>query len=325
MEYMVDLNKKSILVTGGCGFIGSNFIEYLYKNYNDVTIINLDKYGIGYRKLSFKPLNGNLYVEINDNLCDLYQWNGFMASNKIDYVFHFAAESHVDRSISSPLKFIENNVMAMTSLLEWIKNKQPNARVINISTDEVYGHLQAWEAPFTEKSPLNPRSPYSASKAASDLIAKSYVETFGLDVITTRCCNNYGPHQADEKFIPTIIRNIVNETPIPVYGNGKNIREWIFVEDHNRSILEIAEKGYSGNVYNIGSGVEKENLEIMNDIIKIVGKPAKFDFVTDRKGHDFRYSIDSIRYFPEVGRRNYQDALEETVQHYLKKYGNAVK
>jgi dTDP-glucose 4,6-dehydratase len=243
---------------------------------------------------------GSRVIDSQDFRCSYYEYKvdisgyrsfDFFKNMNFDYIFHFAAESHVDRSISNPSSFVENNIVGTTNLLEYIRQYQPNARLINISTDECYGHLELGEPPFTEDSPLRPRSPYSASKTASDLIVNSYVETFGIDAITTRCCNNFGKHQADEKFIPTVIRHLVNNKPIPVYGTGKNIREWIYVEDHNRSLLEIAEIGEAGKVYNIGSGIELTNLEVIDQIAKNIGITPKIEFVEDRKGHDFRYAI----------------------------------
>jgi dTDP-glucose 4,6-dehydratase len=234
---------------------------------------------------------------------------------KFDYIFHFAAESHVDRSINSPSPFIENNVMGMVSLLEWVRKYQPKAKVINISTDEVFGHLNVNDPAFTEESPFDPRSPYAASKASADLIANSYVTTYGLDITTTHCCNNFGKHQADEKFIPTVIRSIVRGEPIPVYGTGENIREWIHVEDHNKWLLEVADNPNCST--NIGSGIEKTNLDMIKDIGNIVGVTPNIKFVEDRKGHDFRYAIESHLPF-EL--RNHDEALKETVEFYRNKY-----
>jgi dTDP-glucose 4,6-dehydratase len=237
-----------------------------------------------------------------------------------DYVFHFAAESHVDRSINGAMGFISNNVVGITSLLDYIKEFSPKARVINVSTDEVYGHLSKYDDPFSETSHINPRSPYSASKASADLIANAYCQTYGLDIITTRCCNNYGPHQHNEKFIPTILRSLKEGKKIPVYGNGENIREWIYVEDHNKSILEIANIGKSGKVYHIKSGVERSNIELINDILKFGGFYDKLEdvieFVGDRKGHDFRYALDSFRYKRIFDLISYEKALKETIGHY---------
>ena len=243
------------------------------------------------------------YTEISGDIRLLSQVNlqhSKLPDIEYDYVFHFAAESHVDRSINSPLDFISNNVIGLTSLLEYCRSYQSQARIINISSDEVYGHLATNDSPFTEESNLHPRSPYSASKASADLIAGSYHSTYGMDIITTRCCNNYGPHQHSEKFIPTVIRSLKNKQKIPVYGNGQNIREWIYVDDHNKSILEIAEIGESGMVYNIGSGRERTNLQLISDIITIGDFGGSLEdhveFVEDRKGHDFRYAISSVNY-----------------------------
>lgn len=324
-DSFVDLNNKTILVTGGCGFIGSNFIKLVNKMYSNVTIVNLDKMGTGSSILYMKP---ELKFE------NIYKWYPidivYMETDPLfteevdvyeyDYIFHFAAESHVDRSITTPSCFIQNNVMGVVSLLDWVRDQQPQAKLINISTDEVYGHLNLNDDPFTEKSTLHPRSPYSASKASADLIASSYVSTYELDIITTRCCNNLGPRQHVEKLIPKVIHNIIHNEPIPVYGDGLNVREWIYVNDHNRSILEIAKMGVSGQVYNIGSGVEKTNLEIISRISNILEIEPKIKFVEDRKGHDFRYAIASYNYDRQFGLMSFEDALETTIRHYQYKF-----
>jgi dTDP-glucose 4,6-dehydratase len=319
---MINLTHANVLVTGGGGFIGSNFIKMLLEKYDGVKIINVDKGGIGSRSLKSEipATNWNTwsYLELNNDIRNIDKIH--FQDYKFDYIFHFAAESHVDRSISGPSPFIENNVMGMVSLLEWVRQHQPQARVINISTDEVYGHLEKYEAPFIETCKFDPRSPYAASKASADLIANSYVTTYGLDILTTHCCNNFGKHQADEKFIPTVIRNMVQGNKIPVYGTGENIREWIHVDDHNKSILEITEGGRAGYRYNIGSKVEKTNLEMIVDISEILGKVADIEYVEDRKGHDFRYAIDSLNYRRQFELRDHSDALRETVEHYKEKY-----
>jgi len=318
---MVDLTNKTILVTGGGGFIGSNFIEMVLKKYYYCNVINIDKRGIGSRSLIDESYNWigtqrrNLYYEYMENLMYLDLSLSRTKQWKFDYIFHFAAESHVDRSINSPEAFIENNVMGMVSLLEWVRKYQSQAKVINISTDEVFGHLNANDPAFTEESPFNPRSPYAASKASADLIANAYVTTYGLDITTTHCCNNFGKHQADEKFIPTVIRSIVRGEPIPVYGTGENIREWIHVEDHNKWLLEIAGNHHCST--NIGSGIEKTNLDMIKDIGNILGVEPQIKFVEDRKGHDFRYAIES--YIP-FELRNHEEALKETVEFYKNKY-----
>ena len=314
---MIDLNGKQILVTGGCGFIGSNFIEMCLSMYPGVEIHNIDKMGVGSRSLNPKLKPSGRYHFIPFDLRDEEDITPIFKKLDFDYIFHFAAESHVDRSISGPVPFIANNVGGMVALLELVRNYFPKARVINVSTDEVYGDLKEDDPPFTENTLLDPHSPYSASKASADLIAKSYCHTYGLDVVTTHCCNNYGPYQAQEKFIPTVIRNILRGTHIPLYGNGENIREWIFVDDHNKSLLEIAGEGfYSGRSYNIYSGVEKNNKEIILDIADILGKSSKIAFVEDRKGHDFRYALESLSYTRHFKLEDYSQALKKTVEFY---------
>ena len=331
---MVDLSNKTVIVTGGGGFIGSNFIEMLISKYDGINIVNIDKGGIGSRSLKESIFDGSLkttkgvnfsYLELDNDIrnIDKIIWNP--SYYKFDYIFHFAAESHVDRSINSPSSFIENNVMGMISLLEWARIHQPQAKIVNISTDEVYGHLGKHDLPFTELSPIAPRSPYSASKASADLIAQAYHETYGMDILTTRCCNNYGKHQHDEKFIPTVIRSLVEGKKIPVYGTGENVREWIHVEDHNKAILKLAEIGDSGGVYNVGSGVEKTNLEIIQTILDIYHGHGKniddyVEYVEDRKGHDFRYAIKSVKWTNDLKQRSFKDGMKETVEFYKQKY-----
>jgi dTDP-glucose 4,6-dehydratase len=344
---MLDLSNKSILVTGGSGFIGSNFIEYVLDNFENVRVVNIDKLGLGSRDLKdfrpdliskiqnidklgfglmdFKPNTAsriqNFELDVRF-MNDMYLFYFDLPHIKYDYVFHFAAESHVDRSIDNPESFVANNVLGMCSLLEYCRRSQPQARIINVSSDEVFGHLNLNDDPFTEKSNLRPRSPYSASKASADLIAGSYYSTYGMDIITTRCCNNYGPHQHSEKFIPTVIRSLKNKERIPVYGTGENIREWIHVYDHNKSLLEIADIGRSGMTYNIGSGIEKTNLDLINDIIKLGNFGGSIEdhikFVYDRKGHDFRYAISSLYYNREFEMSDYEQSLTETIKFYLK-------
>jgi len=332
---MIDLNRKSVLITGGCGFIGSNFIEYINDNYKNVDIYNIDKWGVGHRKLTGYILSeSNNYREIHMNICDLdcdknFFYNGILNKIKLDYVFHFAAESHVDRSINDPTSFITSNVVGTSKLLEYMKNNNPDARIICISTDEVYGQLKTNKGVFLESTPLNPRSPYSASKAASDLLALAFHQTFGMDILVTRCCNNFGPNQHDEKFIPTILKSLLNNKKVPVYGKGENVREWIFVEDHNKCILEIAERGESGQVYNVSSpqAFEYSNLDLIKKILDILYNGDKkiedaIEFVEDRKGHDFRYAIASEKMTYKSEFKKFDDALKETVEFYKKKFTN---
>lgn len=329
---MIDLNGKTVMVTGGAGFIGSNFIDLICTMFNDMRIYNVDKMGVGSRNIlnphgkvlayDFGQINGNSYFF---HLKDLTNWKDveFFSKIKFDYIFHFAAESHVDRSINLPVSFIHNNVISTANLMEFTRLYQPSARVIHVSTDEVYGHLEYGDEPFVETTPLNPRSPYSASKASSDLVALSYNRTFGLDVIITRCCNNYGPFQHHEKFIPTILNSLKNGTKIPLYGNGFNIREWIYVDDHNKSILEITEKGEAGSVYNIGSGVEKDNTQMIIAILdNLYGTGDRFldyvQYVEDRKGHDFRYAIKSLNYSRGFELTPFDTGLKRTIKHYIR-------
>jgi len=319
---MVDLSNKKILVTGGCGFIGSNFIEMILKKYYNLSVYNVDKMGIGSRSLrgiQYHDLNS--YIEYRKDLRDIS--TVFHSKNMVefDYIFHFAAESHVDRSISGPKLFIDNNIMGMVELLEWARQHQKNAKIINISTDEVYGHLTNIDDPsFNELTPFAPRSPYSASKASADMIAASYTTTYGMDIITTHCCNNFGAHQADEKLIPTIIKCLTQNQAIPVYGNGQNIREWIHVDDHNKSILEIAGLTTPHRRFNIGSNLEINNLDIIEIISKILKVTPIINFVEDRKGHDFRYSIESINYDRQFKLMAYEEAIKNTVEFYKNKY-----
>ena len=324
---MINLSGKTILVTGGCGFIGSNFLDYIFNNYKGMTVMNFDKMGVGSRTYCPPNLDSLYTLQMNDIrlLNHTHLGNLKLPDLKFDYIFHFAAESHVDRSINSPLDFISNNVIGISGLLDYMRLHQPQARFINISTDEVYGHLGLEDPPFTEMSNLAPRSPYAATKASADLVANSFYTTYGLDIVTTRCCNNYGPWQHSEKFIPTVIRCLKEGKKIPVYGNGQNIREWIFVEDHNKSILEIADIGGSGNVYNIGSSEEFTNLDIIKILIENVIGPIGvedfkdyIEFVEDRKGHDFRYSLESLLYFRGFDLTNLDYGIGKTVAHYIK-------
>lgn len=285
-------NIKNILVTGGYGFIGGNFIRFLRDNFPHHNIICVDKDGYASNKDYVKGLCNKEYKVDIANSLELE--NIFLTNEKFDYIFHFAAESHVDNSIKGPKVFIESNVLGTQNMLECFRNINNNyGRFIHISTDEVYGHL-GWDDPsFTEESPILPRSPYAASKASSDLLCLSYINTFDSNISITRCCNNYGPNQHSEKFIPTIIKSLSSGKKVPVYGEGMNIREWIHVYDHNLAVWAVATKGKNG-VYNIGSGVEISNIELVDKICTIMGKDLdeSIEFVKDRPGHDFRYSID---------------------------------
>lgn len=312
---------QRILVTGGCGFIGSNFINYVLDNDLVESVVNIDKCTYASDKNYIKPRHRNsdryqLYIE------DICGKPSFVSKN-FDYIFHFAAESHVDNSIKTPLPFIESNVLGTFNIVNW--GYENNIPTVVVSTDEVYGSLSWKEASSDEDSQLKPSSIYSSSKAAADLIALSYHKTHNYDVRITRCTNNFGPNQNKEKFIPNTILKIKNKQQIPVYGDGQNIREWIWVEDHCQAVFNVALNGKAGNVYNIGSGNEQRNLDIVNMLLDIMdGETDLISFVEDRKGHDKRYSLDSSKivletgWFPKVTESNFEEYLKKTVDYYCR-------
>jgi dTDP-glucose 4,6-dehydratase len=308
-----------LLVTGGVGFIGSNFVRHIRQKHPDWEITNLDK-------LTYA---GNL-----ENLTDIQDQPGYhfvkgdiadrklvdkLLSQGLDVIVNFAAESHVDRSILDASPFIETNVKGTQVLLEGAK-KHGIQRFIQVSTDEVYGSIERGE--FTEKSPLSPNSPYSASKAAADLLCRAYFETHHLPAIVTRCTNNFGPYQFPEKLIPLAVTNALEDKPVPVYGDGLNIRDWIFVGDHCRALDVVIQKGQPGEIYNIGGGNEKTNLELIHKLLELLDKPQSLiQFVTDRPAHDRRYSLDCSRIGTELGWKpaySFEKALSATVDWYLK-------
>ncbi|GBF77515.1 dTDP-glucose 4,6-dehydratase [Paenibacillus sp. 598K] len=308
-----------LLVTGGMGFIGSNFILQLLQEEPDAEVVNLDA-------LTYAGNPDNLrsveryprYRHIRGNICDRALVDQVMGEG-IDAVVHFAAESHVDRSIADPRPFIDANVVGTQTLLEAAR-RHGIPRFLHISTDEVYGTLGP-TGYFTETSPLMPNSPYSASKAGSDLIARAYSETYGLPVIITRCSNNYGPRQYPEKLIPLTIIRALQDQSIPVYGDGLNIRDWLHVEDHCRAIRLLLERGTPGEVYNIGGHNEHANLEIVRLILQELGKPESLiQFVADRAGHDRRYAIDAGKMSRELGwmpQYTFAEGLRSTVEWYV--------
>lgn len=308
---------KEILVTGGCGFIGGNFIRFIRDNFPQHRITCLDKCGYA---SNFDYIKDYIDVMINK---DISKDISSAFNIKYDYIFHFAAESHVDNSIADPTIFVKSNVLGTQNLLEGFR-KANYGKFIHISTDEVYGHLGFDDPSFTESTPINPRSPYAASKAASDLLCLSYINTYGSNISITRCCNNYGPNQHDEKFIPTIIKSLNAGKKVPIYGEGLNIREWIHVYDHNLAVWAVATKG-KNEVYNIGSGLELTNIELVDKICKIMGKDLDESarFVEDRLGHDFRYSIDSSKIQEELLFEplytDFDKQLEELVKIYAEK------
>lgn len=311
---------KNILVTGGAGFIGSNFINYILSQRDDFKIINLDKltYAGNPENLKQSEKNKN-YTFVKGDICNSELVDYLFRKYSFDYVINFAAETHVDRSILGAEVFFTTNVIGTNVLLEGAKRFKVE-KFIQISTDEVYGSLGP-EGKFTENSPLAPNSPYSSSKTGADLMALSYHHTYGVPVVITRCSNNYGPFQFPEKLIPLMIINALNEKKLPVYGDGMNVRDWIHVTDHNRGVEAVLEKGIPGNVYNIGAGREMKNLEIIKLILSILGKSENLiEFVADRPGHDRRYAIDSSKIQTELGWKPVLDfdvAIRKTVEWYL--------
>lgn len=311
-----------LLVTGGCGFIGSNFIRLLLTERPDWTVHNVDLLtyaGNPANLAGFVESRGNRYVFHQADIADPNAMEKVFAESRFDAVVNFAAESHVDRSITGPLAFIQTNVVGTGVLLDTAR-KHKVGRFVQISTDEVYGSLGP-TGHFTESSPLQPSSPYSASKASSDLLALAHFHTFKQEVLVTRCSNNYGPYQFPEKLIPLMITNALADVPLPVYGDGLNVRDWIHVEDHNRAALAVLERGRPGEVYNIGGDGELPNIEVVKTILAELGKPESLiRYVTDRPGHDRRYAIDSSKTQQELAwapRYRPDQGIRETIAWYV--------
>ncbi|MEO1050936.1 MAG: dTDP-glucose 4,6-dehydratase [Bacteroidota bacterium] len=334
----------SILVTGGAGFIGSNFIPFFLAKHPDVRIINLDKLTYAANLENLEPVKDHpRYKLVEGDICDARLVNELFDAYKIHAVIHFAAESHVDNSISRPELFIQTNVLGTFNLLKaardhWMADHfEPfpgleRSRFVHISTDEVYGSLGSTGL-FTEETPYRPNSPYSASKASSDHLVRSFAETYGLNVVTTNCSNNYGPYQHDEKFIPTIIRTALNGDPIPIYGDGQYVRDWLYVKDHCMGIDLVLANGDIGETYNIGGKNERTNRYIANMICQIMDELVprnlggsykdQITFVKDRPGHDRRYAIDATKIELELGwkaQESFETGLIKTVKWYLQKY-----
>lgn len=333
--------SEKILVTGGAGFIGSNFVPYFIEANPDVHVVNLDKMTYAADERNLKEVQGHpRYTFIKGDITDKALIEKIFAEHDIRGVIHFAAESHVDNSITGPEIFIKTNVMGTFNLLEtarrhWmdgpgkVKPGYEKCRFHHISTDEVYGTLGETGL-STETTPYAPNSPYSASKASSDMVVRSYFHTYGMNVTTSNCSNNYGPKQHDEKLIPTIIRKCMAGENIPIYGNGKNIRDWLYVLDHCKAIDLIYRKGRSGETYNIGGRNERNNLQIVDAICSILdrerpraeGRYAELvTFVRDRPGHDMRYAIDATKLETELGWKadeNFDTGIVKTVEWYLK-------
>lgn len=306
-----------ILVTGGCGFIGSNFVRHILKRYPDYRVINLDALTYAGNPENLRDIESESRYSFVKGLVEDREVVRELA-REVDCVVHFAAESHVDRSILDVSPFLKTNVIGTATILDAIRDSSVR-RFIHISTDEVYGSLGE-DGRFTEDTPLRPNSPYAASKASADLLVRAYYETYGIPAIIVRPSNNYGPYQYPEKFIPLMITNLLKNRPIPVYGEGKNVRDWLFVEDNCRAIDLILHEGRVGEVYNVGGSSEMRNIDLARAVLKIMNKDeGMITFVKDRPGHDYRYALDSLKIQSELKWRaetNILDGLEKTIQWY---------
>ncbi len=324
------MKKKNIFVTGGLGFIGSNLVELLLTK--GCKVIVIDFMGIGSNKKNLQKHKNLILKKLDINRTAIIK--NYIKKYKPDCIFNLAAETHVDRSIRNPKPFINSNILGTFNLIETIRNSQikKNFKFIHISTDEVFGDISLNKR-STEKDPYNPSSPYASTKAASDLIIKSYIKTYKFPCIITNCTNNFGPRQFQEKLIPKIILNILNNKNIPIYGNGKNQREWLYVEDHCKILLKLFQKGRLGETYNIGSGFVKNNLFIAKKILSLTKKKfnikskSKIIFVKDRKGHDFRYSLNSNKLnkiYNLNKNQNFEKSIIKTIEWYINNY-NSIK
>ncbi|WP_283746692.1 dTDP-glucose 4,6-dehydratase [Bacillus cereus] len=315
------MGKKKVLVTGGAGFIGGNFVQYMVNKYPDYHIVNLDVLTYAGDLTKHKEIEEeNNYSFAKVDIVDRQAVNNLFETEKFDYVVHFAAESHVDRSIAEPEVFISTNVLGTQVLLDAAK-AYGITKFVHVSTDEVYGELDFDPTTFfTEETPLQPNSPYSASKASSDLLVRAYHETFGLPINITRCSNNYGPFHFPEKLIPLTISRVLNDEKVPVYGDGKNIRDWLHVIDHCAAIDLVMHEGVNGEVYNVGGHNERTNLEVVKTIISTLGKSEELiEFVQDRLGHDKRYAIDPTK-LEKLGWKptyTFETGIAQTIQWYL--------
>jgi dTDP-glucose 4,6-dehydratase len=328
----------NLLVTGVAGFIGSNFVYYYLRQHPKATIVGLDKLTYAGNPENFRELSNSeksRFTFIKGDICDSLLVNQIFEEYQIEGVINFSAESHVDRSISDPQIFLKTNILGTGILLDaakkcWMRDGTwpSRTRFIQISTDEVYGSLGSGGY-FSETTPLDPHSPYSASKAGADLIAKAYHDTFGMPVLITRCSNNYGPYQFPEKLIPLMIQNALNHVAVPVYGDGKQVRDWLYVKDHCKAIDLVLERGFPGEIYNIGGSNEWQNIDLVNLVIAILYEETGdhsinedlITFIRDRPGHDRRYAIDASKIKAEIGWKPetpFQEGIRSTVRWYLR-------
>ena len=321
----------NLLVTGGAGFIGSNFVHYWLRQHPEDRVINLDLLTYAGNLENLKAVEANpQYKFVQADICDRPAIEAVFTNEKIDRVVHFAAESHVDRSITGPEAFVKTNVMGTFVLLDVARSAwgdRQDVRFLHVSTDEVYGSLQPTDPAFTEENPYRPNSPYSASKASSDHLVRSYFHTYGMPVVTTNCYNNYGPYQFPEKLIPLVFSNAMDNKPLPVYGKGANIRDWLYVEDHCSGIEAVLQKGRLGETYNIGGCNEWKNIDIVHCICDYVdsfsgevkSKRELITYVKDRPGHDFRYAIDASKIERELSWKpsvQFEEGIRRTIDWY---------
>ncbi|MBF0320406.1 MAG: dTDP-glucose 4,6-dehydratase [Nitrospirae bacterium] len=314
-----------ILITGGCGFIGSNFLRHMLGKYPDYDLYNLDAMTYAGNLDNLKGIDSGRYHFIKGSINDEATVTDLLKT--VDGVINFAAESHVDRSIENSRPFLDTNVIGLQVLLD-AALKAKIKRFVHVSTDEVYGSLETGEGKFTETTPFDPNSPYAASKAAGDLLIKAFFKTYGFPVVTVRPSNNYGPYQFPEKFIPLMITNLLTGKPVPVYGQGTNVRDWLYVGDNCKAIDAVFHKGREGQAYNIGGDSERKNIEILHAVTETMNKSgaakltgeAAFKYVKDRPGHDFRYALDNTKITTELGWRpekKIEDGLVDTIKWYM--------